>query len=129
KFLHGPALAHVGTGSPRMLEQNVVEYGSLDLDGFGLAIVFALAEGETVAECAVAELEPRAEFSWEACRLQGGQHAHLAEEGHVAGQQGFADVEARENFFFQDEHAFARARQESGGAAAARAATDDHRVV
>jgi hypothetical protein len=61
--------------------------------------------------------------------LQFFQHAHVAENGHVAGQERFTDVEAREKFFFEDEHAFARAREKSGGAAAAGAATNHECVI
>src|SRR5439155_2577453 len=107
----GPALAHVGTGGAGMLEQNVIEHGALDLDGLWLAIVFALAESETGAERAVAKIKTCTVFYRKARRLQGGQHVHLAEDGHVAGQQGFADVEPGKELLFEDEHVFSRARE------------------
>ena len=62
KFVDGPAFTHVGARRPGVFEQKVVERRALDLDGFRLTIEFALAERETGAERAVAQLEARAEF-------------------------------------------------------------------
>ena len=112
-----------------MLEQDVIERRAFDLDGFGFAIEFSLAENEARAERAIAEFKLRSELADERAVPQFFQHAHVAENGHVAGQERFTDVEAREKFFFEDEHAFARAREKSGGTAAAGAATNHECVI
>ena len=113
----------------RMLEQNVVERRALDLDGFRLAIEFALPENKARADASRCPVRTARHIFAENPPPATRAARPFAENGHVAGQQRFADVEARENFLFQHQHAFARPRQKGGGAAAAGTATDHQRVV
>jgi hypothetical protein len=107
----------------------MVKSRAFDLDGLRFAVESALPEHKARADGTVAEFELRAEFSRKARRLQRGQNAHFAEDGHVARQEGFADVKTRKNLLFQHEHAFARPRQKCGRTAAARATSNDQHVI
>jgi len=68
-------------------------------------------------------------LSRKARRLQRRQHTHFAEQGHVAGEERFTNMEAREKILLKHEHAFAGPRQKGRRATAARAAADDQRVI
>ncbi len=116
-------------GLAGVLQQNMIKGCALNLDGFRLAVEFALPENKARADGAIAQSELRAVFARKSRRLQRGQHAHVAENGHVARQERFTDVKARENFLFQHQHPLARPREKCGGAAAARTAPDDQRVI
>ena len=112
-----------------MLEQNVVKCGALHLDGFRLPVEFALAENKAGTNGGIAQLELCAEFAGEPCGLQRREHAHLAENGHVAREQRFADVKTGKYLPFEYEHVPARPGQKGGRTAAARAATDYQDIV
>jgi hypothetical protein len=129
KLAGRPAFAHVRAGRTCMLEQNVIEGRAFNLNRFRFVIESTLPKNETRADGAVAQFELRAEFSRKVRRPQCRQHTHFLENGHVARQQRFTDVEARENFLFQHEYAFARPRQKCGGTAASGTATDYQRVI
>src|SRR2546427_11425253 len=107
----------------------MIEARALDLEGGGFAGVMAVAEDQLQAFGTVADMELRACFERETFPFERLQHPHVREESAVVGQERLADVKARETLLFQDEDAFAGARQKGGAAAAARPAADHQRVV
>ena len=63
KFADRPAFAHIRARRARVLEQNVIERRALDLDGFRLAVKFALPKNKARVDGTVAQSELCAEFS------------------------------------------------------------------
>ena len=125
----GKTFAHLGAGLLRVLQQQMIEPRALDLEGYGFPGVVAVAKDQLEALGTVANVELRACFERETFPFERLQHPHVREESAVVGQERLADVKARETLLFQDEDAFAGARQKGGAAAAARSAANHQRVV
>ena len=112
-------------------KQHQVKIGAFDLVGdAGAGGVFL---GEVEGGVALAPGEGGAVFHLEGAvgggALHGGGHFRLAQHFHAGGQQAFADDEAREVAFFEDEDVEVLLAQQGGSDGAGGAAADDEDVT
>jgi hypothetical protein len=98
-----------------MIEQEMIEFGTLDLESGSLACEPAVAKHQLKGFATVAQVKLRAEFDRKTGRLELGQHAQIGEELPIVGQQRFANVKPGEMLLFEEQNAFARFGQEGGG--------------
>ena len=112
-------------------KQHLVKIGAFDLIGdAGAGGVFL---GEVEGGVALAPGEGGAVFHLEGAigggALHGSGHFRLTQDFHAGGQQAFADDEAREVAFFEDEDVEALLAQQGGSDGAGGAAADDEDVT
>lgn len=118
----------LGAGGGGVFEEEMVEGGAFDLEGDGMAGETTLAELEFERVMAVGGVELCAEFAGQAHGFEDGEDAEFFEERLVVGEEGFADVEAREGFAFDEEDLVAASSEEGCGGGAAGAAADDEHI-
>ena len=123
-----PAFAHLGSGTARMFQEQIVEGSALDLKRGRFARKTAVAKNQLERFAGVAEMKLRAELFWKSRSFEHGQHAHLLEQPAIVRQQRFADMEPWEMLLFQHQYALAGASQQSGCRAAARP-TANHQCI
>lgn len=111
-----------------VIEEDLIEGGAFDLDGFGKLGEGAFGEIEPGVAGGVAHPELGAAFHHESGGGDLRPDAELVEDAAVVGQQGLTDVEAGKARFFQHEHAFAGAGQGGGRGGSGGSATDDDGV-
>src|SRR5690606_22162575 len=105
------ALADVHAGARGVLEQHRIELGTIDLEGRARSADEALIERVAPRERAILAHELGRVLRQEPA-LQLRHHPELLEQRHRAGQQGLADVEARERLALAQDDASPTAREQ-----------------
>jgi hypothetical protein len=129
KFRDRPAFADIGAGCAGVLEQDMIEHGAFHLDGFRLAIEFALAENEPGADRAVASSNCAPNFLGKPAACNAGSTPISRKMAMLHGSSDSPMWKRGKISFSRTSTRFARARQKRGGAAAAGTATDYQNVV
>src|SRR5688572_5069617 len=83
ELLDRPAFAHIRAGTPGVLEQNVIEPRTLDMNGLRLTVKTAFAENDPITERTVTQLKLRSQLPQEPGLLELWQNAHFPEKGMV----------------------------------------------
>src|SRR5262245_23960354 len=108
-----------------MFEEDVIERGTLDLNGTVLFSEATVAKHQLERFASVSNVKLCSEFFRKACRLKCVQHPHLLEQSAVVWQQRFSDMEAGEMFLFEHKDLLSGAGEERRRRAATGASADD----
>ena len=112
-----------------VIEQDLVEFRTFDLQGGRTFRAKTILKVEADFATSASRCDFRPVFSDESRGFQLRHDAEALEGLHAEGQQGFADMEARELFTLEDGDLAPCERERSGGDAASGASTDDCNVV
>lgn len=124
-----PRLLQNGGALPlRVLQEEMIEPGTLDLEGLRVARREAASKQDAAEAGGVAQGEFRAELWHEPGLLEFVPDAELAQDVVAVGDERFADVETGEDFALEHEYLLSGLREQARGGTPGRTAADDEGI-